>query len=83
MAKLRLLTTVAECRGCKTPNTIEFQEPSIFGTAIVPFKCKKCGSKCVTTIKKNLLGKKIEMKTSMVQHTKTLLNILKRRQLNA
>lgn len=83
MAKLKLITTTVQCRGCQHPCTLEFQEPSLFGTALVPFKCKKCGSKCVTAVKKHLLNKKIEIKTSMVQHTKTLMSMLKRRQLNA
>lgn len=76
---MKIATTRVQCRGCQTTETIKFKAPSLLSPATIPFKCKKCGSECVAEIRRGLSSKQIKVKVNLIQHTQTLLNILKRR----
>lgn len=80
---MNIITTKVNCRGCQTGATLKFKSPSVFSKAEVPFTCKKCGSELMATVKRDFLRRKIMIKVNMINHTQTLLNILKRRQASA
>lgn len=76
---MKLIKVRVNCRGCSKGADIECEHPGLFGTRNAPFKCSKCGSKLLAEIRKPIFSKKIEIRVKMLEHTKTLLNILKRR----
>lgn len=79
---MRLITTRATCK-CGTAHTVEVKAPGLFAS-FAPFTCKKCGSKSLAEIKRQgFFSKKILVRTKLISHTSTLLNILKRRGLRA
>lgn len=80
---MKFITTKVNCRGCQNQEIIECAEPGIIIPTVTIFKCKKCGSKCAANISRSITRRKIMVKVNMIEHTKTLLNILNRRQKNA
>ncbi len=81
--KTTLLTTKVECRGCQKQEIIEFSKPVMFLTTVIPFTCKKCGSKNAAHVNKSLFKNQLRVKVNMIQHTKTLLHILNKRKKSA
>lgn len=76
---MKLIRTKVNCRGCDTGTLIELQTPGLFSSSFIPFKCTKCGSKCLAEIKREWFKKKIHIRVKMIAHTQTLLNMLQRR----
>lgn len=76
---MKLITTKVNCRGCETSAIIECKSPSLFAPAFIPFKCTKCGSKCLAEIRREWFKKKIHIRVKMIAHTQTLMNMLQRR----
>jgi hypothetical protein len=76
---MKLIKVQVQCRGCKKGVALECEHPSLFKARNVPFKCFKCGSKLLAEIRKPWFKRNVEVRVSMLEHTKTLLNILKRR----
>lgn len=76
---MKLIKIGVNCRGCQKGVALDCEYPGLFSTRHVPFKCARCGSKLVAEIRRHLFSKKLDCRVKMVEHTKTLLNILKRR----
>lgn len=78
---MKLIKTQVQCKGCQRNHTIECNYPGLFSKVLAPWKCARCGSQLLAEIKKPWFQPKILIKVTMVQHSKTLLNMLNRRKM--